>query len=109
MVKNQPFLFFLFFFVLFHGACYSQVAKQPGYVAGEILVKFKASVSRTEAESFHKHCGSKILKHFKGINADLVKIKKGWTVLEAIEAYRADPNVEYAEPNYTRGIKTKKR
>lgn len=109
MVKNQPFLFFLLFFVLFQGACYSQVAKQPGYVTGEILVKFKASVSQTEAKSFHKHCGSMILKHFEGINADLVKIKEGWTVEEAIEAYQADPNVEYAEPNYTRGIKTEKK
>jgi len=109
MVKNQPFIFLLFFFVLFQGACYSQVAKQPGYVAGEILVKFKANVSRTEAKSFHKHFGSKILKHFEGINADLVKIKEGWTVEEAIESYKADPNVEYAEPNYTRRIKTEKR
>jgi hypothetical protein len=52
--------------------------------------------------------GSKILKHFERINVDLVKIREGWTVEKAIEAYQADPNVEYAEPNYTRRIQTEK-
>ncbi|NVM26768.1 MAG: hypothetical protein HWN70_12745 [Desulfobacterales bacterium] len=75
---------------------------------GEVLVKFKADVCRTEAKSLHRCLGSRILKHFEGTNVDLVKIREGWTVEEAIEAYQVDPNVEYAEPNYIRSIQTEK-
>ena len=82
--------------------------KSAEYVPGEVLVKFKANVSLTEAESLHRRLGSKILKHFEGTNVDLVRIKEGWTVEEAIGAYEADPNVKYAEPNYTRRIQTEK-
>jgi len=84
------------------------MAKPPESVPGEVLVKFKASASLTEAKSLHNRLGSKVLKHFEGINVDLVKIREGWTVEKAIEVYQADPNVEYAEPNYTRRIQTEK-
>ncbi len=101
-----PFLLLLLIFALFPYACGSGVANHPEYAVGEILVKFKKDVSREEANSLHSRCGSKILKHFKRINADLVQIKEGWTVEQAIKAYQGDPSVEYAEPNYTRRIQT---
>jgi thermitase len=106
MLRNLPCLFLLLFLVFFQNACYSQVPKSAKYVPGEVLVKFKTNVSLAEAKSFHRRLGSKVLKHFEGINVDLVRIKEGWTVEKAIEAYQADPNVEYAEPNYTRRIQT---
>ena len=107
MYRNLSFLLLLLVFVLFPYACGSGVANHPEYAAGEIMVKFKKDVSRAEAKSFHSRCGSKILKHFKRINVDLVQIKEGWTVEQAIKAYQDDPRVEYAEPNYTRRIQTK--
>jgi len=108
MLRNPPCLFSLLFLVFFQNACYSQVPKSTEYAAGEVLVKFKANVSLAEAKSLHRRLESKILKHFERINVDLVKIRDGWTVEKAIEAYHADPNVEYAEPNYTRRIQTEK-
>jgi hypothetical protein len=107
MHGNLPFRLLLLVFILFQYACCSGVANHPEYAAGEILVKFKKDVSRAEAKSLHSRCGSKILKHFERINVDLVKIKDGWTVERAIEVYRDDPSVEYAEPNYARRIQTK--
>jgi thermitase len=107
MHGTPPFLLLLLIFVLFPYACGSGVANHPEYAAGEILVKFKKDVSREEAKSLHSRCGSKILKHFERINADLVQIKEGWTVEQAIKAYQDDPSVEYVEPNYTRRIQTK--
>jgi thermitase len=107
MYRTPPLLLLLLVFALFHYTCGSGVANHPEYAAGEILVKFKQDVSRAEAKSFHNRCGSKILKHFERINADLVQIKEGWTVEQAIKAYQEDPSVEYAEPNYTRRIQTK--
>jgi len=108
MLRNPPFLLILLFLVLSQDACCSQAAKQPGYVAGEVLVKFRANVSLMEAKSLHRRLGSKVLKHFEAINVDLVKIKEGWTVEKAIEVYQAEPNVEYAEPNYYRRIQTQR-
>ena len=43
------------------------------------------------------------------MNIDLVKIKSGLTVEEVIKLYQEDPNVAYAEPNYTRRMQPKKR
>jgi len=108
MLRNPPFLFLLLFLVLSQDSCYSQVAKRPEYVAGEVLVKFKANVPLIEAKSLHNRLESKVLKHFEEINVDLVRVREGWTVEKAIEVYQADPNVEYAEPNYTRRIETEK-
>ena len=108
MLRNPLSLFLLLLLVLSQDACYSQATKRPEYVAGEVLVKFKANVSLAEAKSLHRRLGSKILKHFERINVDLVKIREGWTVEKAIEVYQADPNVEYAEPNYIRRIQTEK-
>ena len=71
-------------------------------MGSELLVKFKPGVARGEAESLHRHLGSKIINHVKGMNLDVVKIKEGWTAKEAIDAYQDDPRVEYAEPNYSR-------
>jgi hypothetical protein len=107
MYKNPPFLLLLLVFALFPFACVSGVANQPEYAAGEIMVKFKKDVSRAEAKSLHSRCGSKILKHFERINVDLVQIKEGWTVEQAIKVYQDDSSVEYAEPNYTRRIQRK--
>ena len=74
---NPLFLFLLLLLVLSQDACYSQATKRPEYVAGEVLVKFKANVSLAEAKSLHRRLGSKILKHFERINVDLVKIREG--------------------------------
>lgn len=108
MLRNLPFLFLLLVFILSQDACYSQVAKQPGYVPGQVLVRFKDNITRMEAEALHTRLGSTILKHLKAINVDLVKIRVGLTVKEAINLYQADPNVAYAEPNYTRRMHPKK-
>jgi thermitase len=107
MYKIPPFLLLLLVFVLFHYTCSSGVAHHPGSAASEILVKFNKDVSREKAQSLHIRCGSKILKHFERINVDLVQIKEGWTVEQAIKVYQDDPSVEYAEPNYTRRIQIK--
>ena len=108
MLNKWPYLFLMVLFVLYQDACFCQAPKRTGYVEGEALINFKKHVSRAEAESIHKRLGSKILRHIKSINGDLVKIKEGLTVEEAIQAYQAEASVEYAEPNWRRVIQTEK-
>ena len=74
----------------------------PVYVPGELLVKFKPSVRRKAAEFYRTQLGI-ISKHtFKRINVQQVQIPEDMSVEEALEIYRNDPSVEYAEPNYYR-------
>jgi len=108
MFRRLPFLFFMVLFVLYQDTCFCQVAEQSGYVEGEALIIFKKDISRTDAESLHESMGSKILRHIKSINGDLVKIKEGMTVEEVIRAYQTEAIVEYAEPNWKRRIQTEK-
>lgn len=107
MLRRLPYLFLMVLFVLSQDACFSRAPKSTGYVEGETLVVFKKHISRAEAESVHKHLGSKIVKHIKSINGDLVKIREGLTVEEAIQAYQSEESVKYAEPNWRRVIHKK--
>ena len=82
-------------------AILSQAAK-GNYKEGELLVKFKSDVVTTSSEKVHKAVGSSVVKKFEIVpNLELVTLPKGVSVQEAIQNYMTDPNVEYAEPNYT--------
>ena len=107
MFKKLSYLFLMVLFILSQDACFNRPPKSTGYVEGEALIVFKKHVSRSEAESIHKRLGSKILKHIKSINGDLVKIREGLTVEEAIQVYQAEESVKYAEPNWRRVIHKK--
>ncbi|MGK5087085.1 S8 family serine peptidase [Bdellovibrionota bacterium FG-2] len=72
----------------------------PQYVKGEVLVKFKPSATLPDRHAT-------IMLHQHALLADLPQ--PGWTHLklgsdqkveEVIAAYKNDPSVEYAQPNY---------
>lgn len=108
MLRKILWTLFVLCFVLLHDACCSRPAQEQLYAPGQILVKFRDGVSREEARTLHDRLGSTILKHLQKLNTDLVKVKTGLTVEEAIRLYREDPQVAYAEPNYIRRIQPKK-
>ncbi|MBI5410125.1 MAG: S8 family serine peptidase [Nitrospirae bacterium] len=65
-----------------------------------MLVKFKSGTDTAAVNSLHKDLGSVKKKDFKRVGVQQVKLPDAVNVEEAIEYYRQDPNVEYAEPNY---------
>ncbi len=70
------------------------------YVPGELLVKYKTQV-RTATSSFYKNNWNiSTIRTFKSIGCQHVRLPSGMTVEQAMDMYRNDPNVEYAEPNY---------
>jgi hypothetical protein len=77
-------------------------AKQTGseYKEGELIVKFKSGVGIKAAADTHAHVKSEVVKHLGKTGVQLVKLKAGLTTMEAVELYKTDPNVLYAEPNY---------
>lgn len=83
------------------------------YVADEILVKFKPKVIPTkveerarvvEEELLKVGVKAKLKKSFPFINVHNLKILDGMPVEKAIERLKANPKVEYAEPNFIYSI-----
>ncbi len=70
------------------------------YVRGEILVKFKDNATAATINNINSYMGVVRKKDFKKVGVQQIKLPDDMTVEEAIEYYRHDPAVEYAEPNY---------
>jgi len=65
-----------------------------------ILVKYKAGVSEQAKNNINAKNGGTQKKKIQKINVDVVAIANGETVDQTLAKYRADKEVEYAEPNY---------
>jgi serine protease len=68
-------------------------------VAGEILVKFKPGVGPKQEAQLHARHGTAALYRSPYAGFERVTIPAGKTIDEALAAFRAEPTVEYAEPN----------
>jgi thermitase len=68
-------------------------------VKGEILVKFKESITPNEVTEVHRKLGGRIKETINGINVQVIDVgsKK---VGEAISAYARDGRVDFVEPNF---------
>lgn len=74
---------------------------RPKYVPDQILVRFKPGVSRPFEAYAHTAVGAKVLRRFRLVDGlQLVRIPAGMNFKEALETYRRNPDVLYAEPNY---------
>jgi subtilisin family serine protease len=71
------------------------------FAQDQILVKFKPKVAATARTQMAQAYGAQAMQ-VVGNQADLVlaKLTAGQTVEQAVSAYKSDPNVEYAQPNY---------
>lgn len=78
-------------------AAFSQPVASPRYKQGELIVRFKDPARAAKTLAAHK-AGS--LKSYTGLKLEHVRLAPGTSVQEALAAYRNDPNVLYAEPNY---------
>lgn len=72
------------------------------HAAGRIIVGFKATASSTERiGAFNRH-GAKAHRDLRtrGAATSVVTLPAGVSVEQALAAYKADPSVRYAEPDY---------
>lgn len=81
------------------GGCGKQ-GKQPRFIEGEVLVKFKAGVTREEIEGICKAYGLSLMKRIGSTGVYRFKIPPTRRVKDIADALNEDPHVEYAEPNY---------
>ena len=77
---------------------------QPRFVQGEVLVKFKAGVTKEGIDLLRETYGLSLMKRIRNIGVYRFKIPPGSSVAEVVEALNRDPRVEYAEPNYIMNI-----
>ena len=107
MIKRLTFVaVFLFTLLALDLRPGSQYAAQPQpqgpeHVPDEIIVKFRDGVDESQKDLARFRVSGTRKKTFKVIRGlEVVKLSRGVSVEEAIDLYRQDPNVEYAEPNY---------
>jgi subtilisin family serine protease len=81
-------------------------AGRPAYAPGEILVKYKSAVSPEAAEVFLARRGLATRSRIGDRGLRRVKVVGGMSVAEAVETLRQDADVEYAEPNYYRYLRS---
>jgi uncharacterized repeat protein (TIGR01451 family) len=72
------------------------------YIPGEVLVKFKPDVTHYSKESFRSSMRAVKKRDFDSIGVQHLLLPPDMSVEEAVALYRSHPDVEYAEPNYTR-------
>jgi subtilisin family serine protease len=72
------------------------------YKEGELLVRFKSGVGSEAASSAHAKAGSTVKRKFRALDVEHIRLKQGFSVSKALASYKANPDVEHAEPNYIR-------
>jgi len=70
------------------------------YKPGEILVKFKREISPATINGHLSNWNLAVKKHLPQLNIRVCRIPEGMTVEQAVQSFQANPDVEYAEPNY---------
>lgn len=74
-------------------------AKEGDFVKGQVLVKFRRSVSTAEIDEIHRKAGGRIKEVIPGINVQVVETNNTG-IGEAISAYARHAGVEFVEPNF---------
>jgi thermitase len=78
----------------------AKVSLEKGsYVKGEVIVKFKDGVSKSQKGNELKKLGATEVSDVDGVKSGFKVLKVG-NVEAAAKALSKNPNVEYAEPNY---------
>jgi subtilisin family serine protease len=80
----------------------SPASLPPGalYVPGEVLVKFRPEIPVAQRSGILSIYGMAVLQNLPALNACLLGVPAGYSVEEAVAAWKQNPNIEYAEPNY---------
>ncbi|MEK6641602.1 MAG: hypothetical protein AABZ17_13135 [Nitrospirota bacterium] len=72
---------------------------KQGFVSGEVLVKFKPSVSQDRIDAILKECGTERIAVLKDLGVHHVRIVNKEAVEKVVMRLSAFQEVEYAEPN----------
>ncbi len=86
--------------LIFGGSGLPRSQADPDCVPGEVLLKFKSSVSLPERALALAALRSRALARISSLNAYVVRIPEDATVEEMVEAFGRNPDIAYVQPNY---------
>ncbi len=73
----------------------------PRFAPDRLLVKFRPGTAASEMGRLHRKNAAKPLREIPGIGVHVLQVPKG-SVRKMQARYQANPNVDYAEPDYYR-------
>ncbi|MGD2076429.1 MAG: S8 family serine peptidase [Gammaproteobacteria bacterium] len=73
----------------------------PTFAEDRVLVKFKPGTAASAISQAHRAARGRTLRSIPGIGVQVVQVPSGG-VPAAVDLYQANPNVQYAEPDYYR-------
>jgi subtilisin family serine protease len=73
---------------------------QHEFIAGQVLVKFKPSLSESKIESILAAYQTDKIKRIPELDIYQLEVPEGFSVSEAVYAYSMNPDVEFVEPNF---------
>jgi len=81
---------------------YSNEEEMPEYSDETFIVQYKEGVDEETRRTLNELYGVEEVDVIgeDGENVKVLKVKEGYTIEEVLEKYMADPNIEYAEPDY---------
>ena len=75
--------------------------KIPKFAPDRVLVKFKPGSAASAIGKAHRQARGHTIRTIPGIGVQVVRVPAG-TVAGKVAMYKANPNVQYAEPDYYR-------
>ena len=87
--------------VLIMIAAFAAIAFGRNPVPGQVLVKFKTQASSANSR-LHRAVGGRVIDRFPQIGVELVQLRTGLSVSQALVRYQRSSAVLYAEPNHYR-------
>src|SRR5215475_2723637 len=80
---------------------HAALAQAPTYVPDEVIVKYRDGIDESKKDLGRFRVSGNRKKQFKIIRGlEVIKLGRNVSVTEALDLYKQDPDVLYAEPNY---------
>ena len=70
------------------------------FVPGEVLIKFKPSISSERIDAILKESGTELIREIKGVGIHHVRIVGKESIESVVKNLSTFPEIEYAEPNF---------
>lgn len=77
-----------------------QDRKQPEFVEGELIIKWKSEITAEAIPDILSATGAQVVKEFPGVGVQVVKLPETLSVEKAVKEFKARGEIAFAEPNY---------
>src|SRR5262245_21057462 len=98
--RTRDVVFYVFAAVLLSVLFLPAHAAPPRPIPGELILRYKDNVGPSERASLRAQMNADLVREFKFIKAEHVKLRPGQDAAKVIARFAKNPRIEYVEPNY---------